>query len=569
MLGALLLAGLAEGLSLSTLLPLLSIATQDPTAGNESLEVDGFGGVVTRALLSLGVTPSIGVLIVVIVCGITIKSGLVLLAKKRVGYTVAQFTTDMRLNLLRKLLETRWEYYLHQPLGVLANTMSTEPMRAGSAYLDGVMVIALLIQCIVYTAVAFSISWEATLACLVVGGALFYPLRYLLKMARRAGRRRTKLLNSLLAMLIDSFQSVKLLKAMAREELADTVLVAETNHLNRALQREVFSKEALRAAQEPLFTIVIASGLYVALVHWNLPFATVLVLTVLLARLLDRLGKVQKDYQRFLINESAYWSYQGTIRRAERERETTTGTVTPTLSRDIRLDQVSFSYADRPVLQDCSLVVPAGSMTALVGPSGAGKTTIVDLVTGLLTPKAGQILIDGRPLTEIHLKRWRRLIGYVPQEHLLLHDTILINVTLGDTDLAEDDAERALRAAGAWRFVSELPTGVHSTVGERGAMLSGGQRQRIMIARALAHDPKLLILDEATTALDPETEAGICATLKTLSGRLTIMAISHQRALVDAADTVYRLRDGTVTLVTDGSTLPLDDDDTDATAHIA
>jgi ATP-binding cassette subfamily C protein len=143
------------------------------------------------------------------------------------------------------------------------------------------------------------------------------------------------------------------------------------------------------------------------------------------------------------------------------------------------------------------------------------------------------------------------MIGYVPQENLLLHDTVAANVTLGYAELGAADVEYALRAAGAWDFVSGLPEGIHTVVGERGTRFSGGQRQRIMIARALAHRPKLLILDEATASLDPATEAALCETLAALRGEITVLAISHQRALVDAADRVYRVEKGSAELEID------------------
>jgi len=198
------------------------------------------------------------------------------------------------------------------------------------------------------------------------------------------------------------------------------------------------------------------------------------------------------------------------------------------------------------------LSIPAGSFTAIVGPSGAGKTTIADLFTGLIRPQQGHVWIDDLLLEQVDLKQWRRMIGYVPQETFLLHDTVLLNVTLGDANLTEADAEEALRAAGAWDFVKVLPMGISSSVGERGAALSGGQRQRIAIARALAHRPKLLILDEITSALDPDSEAAICRTLQGLRGQLTILAISHQPAIVQAADSVYRLERGRVSLSSNG-----------------
>jgi len=182
----------------------------------------------------------------------------------------------------------------------------------------------------------------------------------------------------------------------------------------------------------------------------------------------------------------------------------------------------------------------------LIGASGAGKTTVVDLITGLLQPTDGQILIDSASLKDCSLEAWRGMIGYVPQEVLLLHDTVLHNVTLGDPAFDQADAERALRAAEAWDFVAAMPEGLNTIVGERGGTLSGGQRQRLCIARALVRRPRLLILDEATSALDPHSEAAICDTLAALRGQMTILAVSHQTRLASIADRVLRLQDGVV-----------------------
>ena len=197
--------------------------------------------------------------------------------------------------------------------------------------------------------------------------------------------------------------------------------------------------------------------------------------------------------------------------------------------------------------------MPAGGITVIVGPSGAGKTTVIDLVTALLRPQEGEVWIDELPLQRVDWRAWRRMIGYVPQDTVLLHDTVRNNVTLGDPELTAADAEAALRAAGSGASCPTLPEGLDTIVGERGGKLSGGQRQRVALARALAHKPRVLILDEATSALDPETEAAICRTLEGLRGELTIVAISHQSPLVDVADRVYRMGDGAATLVADES----------------
>ena len=249
-----------------------------------------------------------------------------------------------------------------------------------------------------------------------------------------------------------------------------------------------------------------------------------------------------------VLGESAFWSLKKGIQEAQRAEELlSTGTVA-TLEQSIQLHAVTFSYDQHQVLTNVNLEIPAGRLTTLIGPSGSGKTTVVDLVIGLIRPQSGSVRVDGIPLTELDLKAWRHMIGYVPQETLLLHDSILHNVTLDDPELSEQDAVQALQAAGAWEFISRIPAGIHSTVGERGTKLSGGQRQRIMIARALVHKPRLLILDEATSALDPENAAAIGKTMEDLRGHLTILAISHQTAMVETADRVYRLHDGGVSM---------------------
>jgi len=556
MLLALLLAGLAEGVGLSALLPLVSTVIGSQAGGGPGAAAKGSGleKTVTETLAVLGLTPTLGTLLVVFVLAILLKNVLVLLANKRVGYTVAHVATDLRLTLLRTLLLARWEYLLRQPVGALANSMATEAKRSASAYHRGAAMAALIIQVLVYTSVALLVSWQTTLIALTAGLILAYTLKRLIRKARRAGIRQTKLLKSLIKHLTDTLQSIKPLKAMGREHLADTVLEKKTTSLNKALQKQVLSKELLKAVQEPLLTTLLAVGLYIVLVYWRFPLATTMVLAFLLARIVKQVNKVQQEYQELAILESAYWSLQNILEGAEKEREAALGTRIPSLKHAIRLDGVSFAYGENKVLEDTSFTFPVGLLTAIVGPSGVGKTTVADLITGLLRPQEGKVWIDDLPLQQVDIMSWRKMIGYVPQETLLLHDSIVINITLGDPGLSEEDAEDALRAAGAWEFVTAMPQGMYSTVGERGDMLSGGQRQRIAIARALVHKPKLLILDEPTSALDRNSEAAICETLQQLSGKYTILAISHQPALLTAADRAYRLQDGIAVLIEDHAT---------------
>ena len=557
MLFALLIAGLVEGLSLTALLPLLNRVLESPgSAGSESTAIEagtdsGVGDALLRGIETMGFTPSVEMLLVVILVGAVIKGGLVLLAKKKVGYIVAHIATDLRLSMLRAMLASRWEYFLHQRVGQLTNSMSIEAVRAANAYLHGATLISQLIQALVYVIIATMVMWQAALFSFLMGVLIYLALSGLVKMARRAGKRQTKYTKMMVARLADTLLSVKPLKSMGRQGLVSTVLESETKNINRALRREVVSTEVLAAGHEVMFALVLVVGIYITLVVWELPIATVMVLGYLLSRTLKKTGRVQRSYQKMAVSESAYWSIQKTIKKAERARENPGGGRTPVLEEGLELRDVSFSYGDKTVLDKINLVIPAGSFTALVGPSGSGKTTCLDLVIGLLQTDSGQLLVDGIPLMEFDMHRWRRTIGYVPQETFLLHDSVLNNVTLGDPEVSKADVIIALQEAGALSFVEELVEGVDTLVGERGGKLSGGQRQRIMIARALVHRPRLLIMDEATTALDPRSEAAICETLINLRGAHTILAISHQPALLETADRAYRLQDGQALLVKD------------------
>ena len=544
MLVCLFFAAIAEGIGFSSLLPLIGLAT---ASANPGAQRSAFEQKVLHGLSSIGIEPTLGVLLALIVGGIVLKAVLLLVSKREVGYAVADMATDLRHNLIRALLRMRWDPYVHQPIGTLANAVAAEASRASDAYLRAATILALLMQAAVYAAIALLVSWEAVGLSMLAALIVVVALNRLVRAARRAGNRQTKVTKSLLRRLTDTLQAVKPLKAMGRESLIGPLLETETRVLNRALQKQVISKEAMKSLQEPLIILFLAGGLYASLTGLNLPLATVLMLALLCVRLLDSLGKAQKEFQDLASAESAYWGLQSMIDEAEAACEASAGTGSPDFHGSIRLDGVSFRYEERWVLSHASLEIPAGELTVITGPSGAGKTTVADLVIGLVRPQEGEVRIDDVPLGAIDAQRWREQIGYVPQETLLLHESVATNVTLGDSKLTEAEVESALKLAGAWEFVSALPEGIRTTVGERGLRISGGQRQRIALARALVHGPKLLILDEATAALDPGTETSICATLRELRGRLTILAICHQGPLIDVADRVYRVKDGSVT----------------------
>lgn len=544
MVAFLLLSGLAEGVGVITLLPLLELTT-----GNDAPAQSALGKTITTLLAACGLAPTLGTLLLLIVAGMTLKGVFTLFASKEVGYTVAHVMTDLRLQLIRALLAARWNYFVSQPAGRFPNAISSETVIAAQVYQVAAQLIALVLQAMVYAVLVVLVSWEVALLGLLTGAVLAYIFRGLINTTRQAGEQQTQLLNLLTARLTDALQGIKPIKAMARENQLLPLLEAETQGLNESAQKQVWSTEALRVLQEPLLVTVIAAGLYAALTYGSQTFTGLMVVVFLFYRLLNRINSIQQLYQAIAKGESAFWSIRSSIEEADGMRETAKGPRdVVAFDRELCLESVQLSYGEKSVLRNVSLTIPTGRFVAIIGPSGAGKTTIIDLLIGLIEPASGTIRIDGVPLGQIDLRSWRNQIGYVPQEIFLFHDTILRNISLGDDSVTREEAQQALRAAEAWGFVSELPQGLDTIVGERGAKLSGGQRQRIAIARALVRHPKLLILDEVTTSLDPESEAALCKTLSHLAGTVTIVGVSHQPALIDVATTVYELKAGVITV---------------------
>ena len=217
------------------------------------------------------------------------------------------------------------------------------------------------------------------------------------------------------------------------------------------------------------------------------------------------------------------------------------------LQKEICLSDISYTYpgVSIPALDGVSITVPKGKSVGFIGPSGSGKSTLVDVILGLLPPGVGQVLVDGKDIQE-NLRGWQDQIGYVPQAIYLTDDTLRHNVAFGLPDEQIDDAaiHRAIKDAQLEEFVASLPLGIETKVGERGVRLSGGQRQRIGIARALYHDPTVLVLDEATSALDTATEQGVMQAVMALQGSKTILIVAHRLSTVEHCDRLYRLEKG-------------------------
>ncbi len=540
------LGGVAQGAGIASLLPILSIALGDADKVPSESAVR-----ITEWLAMFGIDANLVTLVTFGVLTIVLKSILTLIAMTYVGYTVANITTNIRRDLVSDLMSARWSFFTTQPLGRITNALSGEATRAGQAYLAAANVVVFGMQAAVYTVIALFISWKAAVVALAVGGGVTWALGYLIRYSKRAGISETQYTRSFITYLSDTLNNIKPLKAMARQSDFARLLDRNISKLRRALRRQVLAKEGLKAANESLAAIVFGLGVVLAIVYLGFPATEFAVMGIVLTQLVKTINKIQSSYQFAVIYESAYYSMLDQIGETAAAREPDPSDEIPSFERGCRFVDVHFSHPHSPVLRGVTLEFEKNRTTVLTGPSGSGKTTITDILLGFHRADSGQVLIDDRPLEQFSLRAWRALVGYVPQEPILFHDTVYSNIALGNAEIDEDSVRRALKLAGALDFVEKMPAGIHSEVGEKGALISGGQRQRIAIARALVCRPQILILDEVTSALDPASEQEIIRNIRSVAGQVTVIAITHRPAFLDIADRVYHLLAGKVSTVDD------------------
>ncbi|MBB3066591.1 ABC transporter ATP-binding protein [Limibacillus halophilus] len=538
---ALVLASFAEGLGMASFLPLLSVAMNQSAEG--SLAYDLISGL----LGSIGLSVNLMNLLSLIVVAVILKATLTIVAMNHVAHAVARVSTGLRARLLKNVMAARWSYFTSQPVGRMANAVSVDATQAGQSYFMAARVMAESIRALVLIIVALTISWEAALYAIIVGVSIAGSLNFLVRLSKKAGYRQQKRTAELVIHLSDALNNMKPLKAMAKHEGLERLFTDRIAQLQKALHRQVISNVARTSAEEVLIVLVMTISFFIATDVMGSPVTPLLVVGVILIQTLGAVGKVQQYFQKSVVFEAAHVAVQSLIKEARKEQESNQGRGVPSLNQSIELDKVSFGHKDLPILKDFSARIVANRIYVLTGPSGAGKTSIIDLILGLHRPQSGQVLLDGRSLEDLDLHQWRGMVGYVPQELALFHDTVRANVTLGDPRISEADVEESLKVAGAWDYVTKLPEGLDTVVGERGTRLSGGQRQRVALARALALKPKLLLLDEVTSALDPKSEQDICKRIRALAGQVTIIAVTHRPALLAVADEVWHLDSGRIT----------------------
>jgi ATP-binding cassette subfamily C protein len=541
---ALLFSGLAEVVSFAAMIPLLGLAIFQDTKERELgfLETG-----ISKIFDFVGLDMTMGGILVLIVIMMGLKSFLSFYAMREVGYICADVEVDFRESMVDSLLYADWSYYLKNQTGDFSTAISTQVTNACNVFRATGLVLAGFIQVGLFSAMSLTISIPITLGGIFLGLIVMFVLRNFVTLARVSAQTLAKHEGTLLSTLIDGLRGIKSNKAMGLQDRLQKYLNQDIKKLAAMRKKIVLSSAVLKNFAEPVQVLGIAVALYLLTSYWDGGFEELLVLVMLFYRTGQRLGNLQIYYQQISTSFAPFWFVTNVIDGAKREREDLKSGIEASLCKSIIFNKVSFAYGSKNVLDQVDFEIKTGDFISIVGPSGGGKTTLIDILLRFNKPDSGSIEIDGKNINEFSKSSLRKIIGYVPQETTLFHDTIRNNLTFGDLRITDKKLKDVLQRAGAIDFVEQLPDGLDFNVGEHGGRLSGGQKQRIGLARALLNTPQILLLDEPTSALDKKSEGDILKTLNDLRGSVTIIAISHQETFVNASDRKYLLENGKLT----------------------
>lgn len=466
-----------------------------------------------------------------------------------IQYVGHRAITDLRNAVYGKIVRQSIGFFQHNPAGRIYSAVINDVERtrpAISEYLAEFFRQAFLFP--VYLSILFKIDWRMTLACAVFLPMIVWPIGKLGRRIRRSVESSQTRLGELTQILQESVSGNRIVKAFGMEDFEIAKFRAAAQRLLRETMRWVRAQVVTSPLMDMLQPIVISLLLLYArerirLGYMDVPLFITFVFTLFKAyEPIKRTGAVYQQFQQAQGATAQVFAYLD----LEEERDFSDVTPLGAFSREIEFENVSFSYDSAPVLCGIDFEATKGEVIALVGSSGAGKTTLVNLLPRFYEVSSGTIRIDGIDIRAVTLRSLRAQIAMVTQENILFHDTVWNNICYGLANVPKEKVIAAAQAALAHDFIQELPQGYDTLIGERGTRLSGGQRQRVAIARAILKDSPILILDEATSELDAESELYVQKALANLMVGRTTFVIAHRLATIRRADKILVLEDGQI-----------------------
>ncbi len=529
------------GIGIGAVIPLLSFFIQQGAGAN------GITKYVAEIFNYLSIPFTLKFLLIGIVSMFLFRAVILLAFGYISSWVRGDYKERTMSEVFMRLLRVRWSFFLTQKMGYIEDTILRD-VDTGAKLLEAFSQVLLsLLNVIVLFIFAFMASPRVTMFSFIVGLFLMYAFRPIVRMSRDVGRKTSGLAKEVTQFLGEHITGMKTVKNMSVED-AVVRRGFEYFSLRKYFEiRRLFYAFIITVSTEPVSVIFIAVSFFFVYGTPGFNFQVFAATLLFINRIFSSIGSLQTAIQ--TVNESLPQAMHIVTLKAELDaaREIQTGGQSFRFDKTLEFRNVSFSYnADQPVFSGMNLTVAKGEVVGLIGPSGAGKTSVADVMMRLFEPQGGDLLVDGVSSKSISLHEWRKNFGYVSQDIFLVHDTIAENIRFYDKTISFDDIADASKQASIFSFIKGLPEGFNTPVGDRGIRLSGGQRQRVALARVLVRRPPVLILDEATSALDNESEIAVQNAIHALRGNVTVFIIAHRLSTIMNVDRLLVLDQGRI-----------------------
>ncbi|WP_192349172.1 ABC transporter ATP-binding protein [Algoriphagus sp. Y33] len=553
-LGLSLAVGVLDGFGLAMFIPLLQMIDNSSSPSSENI-----GGMkfLVDGLEQVGLGLTLQTVLFSIMFFFILKG----LFKFCQGYynviTQQLFIKKLRTDYVKKLGNFRFESFVNIDSGMVQNTLGGEVGRVSTAFKTYFSTIQAGIMVFVYLALAMITNFQFALLVAVGGGLSNLLYNRIYKRTKETSKKITKGGHAYQGLIIQKVAFFKYLKATGLMDKFFEKIKSSIDYIENSNKKIGFYNSLVVAAREPMVITVVVLTILIQVKVFSESIGAIILSLLFFYRSLNSLVELQNQWNNFLNVTGSLHNMIEFGRILNNSQDTDGDEKFSTLNDSIEFQQVSFSYGDKAVLKDIDLKIKSKTTIALIGESGSGKTTLVNLIAGLFKPEKGSILLDNTELNKLQKQSYQSRIGYITQDPVIFSDSIFNNITQW-APKTEENIQKfwdVLKKASIDNFVLELPNREDSLLGNNGIQVSGGQKQRLSIARELYKNIEILIMDEATSSLDSETERIIQDNIDSLKGQYTIVIVAHRLSTIKAADQIFLLDKGEIVASGDFKTL--------------
>ena len=536
------LAGIFGSIGIGAIIPLFSFLT-DSGGGSDLISK-----IIINTFSFFGLPFSLPLLLTFMVTLFILKSATHFLASYMSIKVSSRYERNLRTNMFESVLRSDWPHLIEQKPAYIERVIMEDVSNSANIFSFTSDLVLILASLLTYLIVAVNISIKITLMTAVLGAIIFFAIKPIFYKTRKITEKLAIMTKVTVHHVLENLIGIKIVKTLAAEEKVVERGSKNFQELREYRIRSIVYQNLVGSLTEPIGITFIA---VLFLISYDSPMFNLAAFAAIVY-LVQKMFSFIQTLQGKINNINAAIPYLEItldyLQKSKVNRELDNLSSNFSFNDRISLKNLSFSYGkDGLTLDNINIEIKKSEMVGFIGPSGGGKTTLVDLILRLFKPGSGEILIDGKNINSINLKSWRSNVGYVPQDIFLINDTIENNIKFYDDSISKGVVTEAAKMANIYDFIETLPKKFHTNIGERGIKLSGGQRQRIALARTLARKPEILILDEATSLLDNESETLIQKSIENLKQKITIIIIAHRLSTIINSDTLFVLENGKIT----------------------